>query len=74
MLDVFLGSPDEAQARLAGLGVDYVAFCAGAPEAFNYAQAAPDGLAAQLARGLVPKFLIPMATAPTPVRVYRVIR
>jgi hypothetical protein len=74
MLDVFLGSPDEAQARLAGLGVDYVAFCAGAPEAFNYRQAAPDGLAARLARGLVPKFLIPMATAPTPVLVYRVIR
>ena len=51
MLDVFLGRPDEAAARLAALGVDYVAFCPGAPERHNYAAAAPEGLAAALARG-----------------------
>src|SRR5262249_15601947 len=43
MLDVFLGRADEAAARLKALGVDYVAFCPGAPERYNYARAAPDG-------------------------------
>ena len=33
MFDVFLGRPDEAGARLAALGVDYVAFCPGSPRA-----------------------------------------
>ncbi len=74
MLDVLLGTPEEARARLATLGVDYVAFCAGAPERFIYAQAAPDGLAARLGRGEVPDFLLPVATAPTPVSIYRVRR
>ena len=54
MLDVFLGTPGDAKPRLAALGVDYVAFCPGAPERYNYAAAAPAGLAAALARGEVP--------------------
>ena len=49
-------APSEAGARLAALGVDYVAFCPGAPERHNYAAAAPEGLAAALARGEVPVF------------------
>src|SRR4029077_4549166 len=57
MLDVFLGPADEAPARLKALGVDYVAFCPGAPERYNYERAAPQGLAARLARGEVPDFL-----------------
>ena len=54
MLDVFLGTPREAAARSRELGVDYVAFCPGAPERYNYAAAAPEGLAAALGRGDVP--------------------
>jgi hypothetical protein len=71
MLDLFLGSPGEARARLAALGVDYVAFCPGAPERHNYAAAAPDGLAAALARGEVPSFLERIPLDRTNLAVYR---
>ena len=57
MLDLVLRAPDEAKARLAALGVDYVAFCPGAPERHNYAVAAADGLVSAPARGDVPDFL-----------------
>lgn len=57
MLDIFLARPDETKARIAALGVDYIAFCRGAPERYNYAAAAPEGLAAALSRGEVPDFL-----------------
>ena len=72
MLDVFLG-PRRARprARLAALGVDYVAFCPGAPERHNYAAAAPDGLAAALARGEVPDFLERIPLDGTDLAVYR---
>ena len=52
MFDIFLGRAGERPVpRLAALGVDYVAFCPGAPERHNYAAAAPEGLAAALSRG-----------------------
>ena len=57
VFDVFLSRPEQAAARLAALGVDYVAFCPGAPESHNYAAAAPEGLAAALSRGQVPDAL-----------------
>jgi hypothetical protein len=53
------------------LGVDYVAFCAGAPDRYNYAASAPDGLVAVLSRGEVPDFLVPIALAGTDLTVYR---
>ena len=71
MLDVFLGPPKRRAARLAALGVDYVAFCPGAPERHNYAAAAPDGLAAALARGDVPDFLERVPLDGTNLAVYR---
>jgi hypothetical protein len=71
MLDVYLGGASEAAARLAALGVDYVAFCPGAPERYNYARAAPDGLAAILARGEVPNFLERIDLDGTDLAVYR---
>ena len=43
MLDIFLARPDETKAPIAALGVDYIAFCRGAPERYNYAAAAPEG-------------------------------
>jgi hypothetical protein len=72
MFDVFLGAPADAPPRLDALGVDYVAFCPGAPERHNYAAASPDGLAAALGRGDVPAFLEPVALDGTALVVYRV--
>ncbi len=72
MFDVFLGAPADAATRLAALGVDYLAFCPGAPERHNYAAAAPEGLAAVLARGEVPAFLERVPLAGTTLEVYRV--
>jgi hypothetical protein len=74
MLNLFLRAPDEAKERLAALGVDYVAFCPGAPERHNYAAAAPDGLVAALARGDVPDFLERIPLDGTNLAVYRVRR
>jgi hypothetical protein len=74
MLNLFLRAPDEAKARLASLGVDYVAFCPGAPERHNYAAAAPEGLVAALARGDVPDFLERIPLEGTSLAVYRVRR
>jgi hypothetical protein len=71
MFDVFLGRPEAASARLAALGVDYVAFCPGAPERHNYAAAAPDGLAAALTRGDVPDGLERIPLEGTALVVYR---
>jgi hypothetical protein len=71
MLDVFLAPPDEAAARLKALGVDYLAFCPGAPERYNYAAYAPEGLAAALNRDEVPKFLERLPLAETDLAVYR---
>jgi hypothetical protein len=74
MLDVFLAAPREAAARSRELGVDYIAFCPGAPERYNYAAAAPEGLAAVLGRGDVPGWLEPVALAGTDLAIYRLRR
>ena len=71
MLDVFLAPPNEAAVRLAALGVDYVAFCRGAPERHNYAAAAPEGFAAALSRGEVPDGLERIALDGTELVVFR---
>jgi hypothetical protein len=74
MLDVFLAAPGPAMRTLSDLGVDYIAFCPGAPERYIYAAAAPDGLAALLGRGEAPDFLVPVPAAGTPIALYRVRR
>ncbi len=68
---IFLEPANSAQAALAALGIDYVAFCPGAPERHNYAAAAPDGLAAALGRGEVPDFLERIPLDGTNLSVYR---
>jgi hypothetical protein len=72
MLDIFLAAPSEAAARMKILGVDYIAFCAGAPDRYNYVASAPEGLVAVLGRGEVPDFLERVALAGTELTVYRV--
>jgi hypothetical protein len=74
MFDVFLSPPEIARQRLIELGVDYVAFCPGAPERYSYAAQAPQGLAARLRRREVPDFLASMPLGETPLTLYRVVR
>jgi hypothetical protein len=71
MFDVFLGSPEKAGARLAARGIDYVAFCPGSPERHNYAAAAPEGLAAALARGEIPQALERIPLEGTDLMIFR---
>jgi hypothetical protein len=74
MLDMFLGAPDYGKVRMDARGIDYVAFCPGAPERYDYAASAPTGLAAALSRGDVPGFLERILLHGTDLVVYRVRR
>jgi hypothetical protein len=71
--DLLLGDDATARRVIAEKGIDYVAICPGAPEHFNYARAAPDGLAARLGRGEVPDYLEALpGDAKATLRVFRV--
>jgi hypothetical protein len=72
MLDMFLGAPNDAKVRMAMHGIDYVAFCPGAPERYDYAASAPAGLAAALSRNNIPSFLERIPLDGTDLAVYRV--
>jgi hypothetical protein len=72
MLEVMLGRPEDAAARLAALQVDYVAFCPGAAERYIYASAAPDSLAASLAVDRAPAGVERLDRGEYEMRVYRV--
>jgi hypothetical protein len=74
MLDMFLATPNDAKLRMDAHGIDYVAFCPGAPERYDYAASAPAGLAAALSRGDVPGFLERIPLHGTDLVVYRVRR
>lgn len=73
----FLASPDTARADVmavkAGQGADYLVMCARMNEVLLYAQSAPDGLAAQLARNKVPEWLERLPSK-GPLRIYKVRR
>ncbi len=72
MLDMFLAAPDAAKVQLAARGVDYVAFCPGAPERYNYAAVAPKSLVAALSRNEIPGFLERIQLGNTDLAVFRV--
>jgi len=74
MLDMFLSAPNDAKVRMAAHDIDYVAFCPGAPESYQYAAKAPASLAAALRRNDVPGFLEKVSLAGTDLAVYRVRR
>ncbi|HEY5377999.1 MAG TPA: hypothetical protein VIJ78_00490, partial [Pseudolabrys sp.] len=74
MLDMFLAAPNDAKIRMAAHGIDYVAFCPGAPERYEYVVRAPNGLAAVLYRGEMPSFLGLIPLEGTDLTVYRVRR
>ena len=73
MLDMFLDTPNNAQARMAMHGIDYVVFCRGAPERYNYSARAPNSLVAALSRSDVPRFLERLQVSGTDLAVYRVV-
>jgi hypothetical protein len=54
--------------------IDYVAFCPGAPERYNYVARAPASLVAALSRNDVPSFLERVPLDGTDLAVYRVRR
>ena len=74
MLDMFLGAPNDAIVQLATRKIDYVAFCPGAPERYDYVARAPNSLVAALSRNDVPSFLERIPLDGTDLTVYRVRR
>jgi hypothetical protein len=74
VLDMFLGAPNDAKVRMATHDIDYVAFCPGAPERYNYVASAPNSLVAALSRNNVPSFLERVPLNGTDLAVYRVRR
>jgi hypothetical protein len=74
MLDVFLGAPNRAKFELLAHDISYVAFCPGAPERYAYAEAAPYGLASELAKNNVPDFLKRIPLSGTDLVVYGVVK
>ena len=74
MLDMFLAVPDDAKLRMAARGIDYITFCPGAPERYNYVAGAPASLVAALSRSDVPGFLERIPLDGTDLVVYRVRR
>jgi hypothetical protein len=74
MLDMYLAAPNDAKVRMAAHDVDYVAFCPGAPERYEYASGAPGSLAAALSRNDIPDFLERVPLEGTDLAVYRLRR
>ena len=74
VLDMFLGAPNDAKVRMATHDIDYVAFCPGAPERYNYVASAPNSLVAALSRNDVPSFLERVPLNGSNLAVYRVRR
>ncbi|MBB4166887.1 MULTISPECIES: hypothetical protein [unclassified Rhizobium] len=71
-LHIGLAEPREAEAFLKGAGATVLAFCADNPQTRELAEMKPDGLYAQLAKGVVPAYLKPMPTRDgTPIRFFR---
>jgi hypothetical protein len=70
VLDALLASPEEAEAKVRASGARYVMLCPSMHQVTALAERAPNGLAALLAAGGQPDWLIPMPLAGTPYRVF----
>jgi hypothetical protein len=62
-LHIGLSTPGEAEAFLRGAKVDVIAFCPTDPQTRSLMRLKPDGLYAQLAKGIVPPYLEPQRVA-----------
>ncbi len=70
---VFRGSPERARGIVDAHKANYVLICLNSPEATNHRRFAPNGLYAQLEKGIVPAWLSPVALpADSPYRMWRV--
>jgi hypothetical protein len=73
-MHIGLSTPADAEAFLRGTGVTILAFCSDFPQTREIAQIKPDGLYAQLEKGIVPSYLqaLPRPEG-SPVQFYRYI-
>nr|AGU11218.1 hypothetical protein [uncultured organism] len=72
-LHIGLAQPGEAEAFIKGAGVTVLAFCAGDPQTRELIRMKPDGLYAQLSRGMIPPYLQPLpVTDPDGFRLFAV--
>ena len=69
-LDMLMAAPDEAERLVRAAGIGLVAICPGNSETGFLAGAAPAGLAARLAAGAAPDWLLPEPTQGA-LRIYR---
>ena len=72
-LDVLLSPPDQAETIVRQWHARYVIVCPGNGSIVGVVQAAPDGLAAQLISGRVPRWLRPVPLAGTIYHVFEVV-
>ncbi len=70
VLDALLASPQDAEANVRASGARYVMLCSSMHQVGALAERAPKGLAALLAGGDHPDWLIPMPIGGTPYRVF----
>ena len=74
-IQVFVGAPDQAEARARALGTEMILVCPSAPEWGNFRAAPGDGLADLLATGRVPMWLEPVRLGDdVPLRAWRVMQ
>lgn len=70
----FEAEPEKARSMIHARGIDYVALCPGFPELKLMRKRAPRGLAAQLAGGQVPAWLVKVPLKGSKFRMFRVIK
>lgn len=71
---VFVGAPDQAEARVRALGTEIILACPSAPEWRNFRAAPGDGLADLLSTGRVPAWLEPVPLGDdVPLQAWRVV-
>ncbi|KQV84258.1 hypothetical protein [Rhizobium sp. Root1220] len=74
-MHIGLATPTDAEAFLRGAGVTVLAFCAEFPQTLEIAKIKPDGLYAQLKKGIVPAYLQPLPRQEgSPVQFFRYVR
>ncbi len=71
-LEAFLAPPDESRAIVIASGANYIAICKGLGETSVLGERAPASLAAALAEGHAPAWLVPVSAAHTPYRIFTV--
>jgi hypothetical protein len=71
-IHIGLAEPQEAEAFLKGVGATVLAYCADNPQTRELTKMKPDGLYAQLAKGVVPAYLQSIPTpGGAPIRLFR---